>query len=101
MFCNKIQLHTIRKKFVSLYVVYERTGFHSIRNDPRLANALFGAAKVTKNADIDKYKYFGYGIWFDGHDYFSHPSGGTGRDVIIFGVDMNSSSKTDNKGKTF
>ena len=75
MFCNKKELHTIRKKVVSLYVVYEimkfmKTGFHRIRNDPRLANALFGAAKVTQNADIDKYKYFGYGIWFDGHDYF-------------------------------
>ena len=64
-----------------------------------MANALFGAFKLTKNADIDKYKYFGYGIGFDGHDYFSHPSGGTGRNVIIFGVDMNSSSKIDNKGK--
>ena len=34
-----------------------------------------------------------------GHEYFSHHSGGTGRNVIIFGVDMNSSSKIDNKGK--
>ena len=87
------------KKVVNLYVVYEITGFYSTSNNPRLANALFGAVKLTKNADIDKYKYFGYGIGFDGHDYFSHPSGGTGRNVIIFGVDMNSSSKIDNKGK--
>ena len=33
------------------------------------------------------------------HEYFSHPSGGTGRNVIIFGVDMSSSTKTDNKKK--
>ena len=52
---------------------------------------------LTKN--IDKYKYFGYGIGFDGHEYFSHPSGATGRNVIIFGVGMNSSSKIDNKQK--
>ena len=30
-------------------------------------------------------------------DFFSHPSGGTGRNLIIFGVDMSSSTKTDNK----
>ena len=30
---------------------------------------------------------------------FSHPSGGTGRNVIIFGVDMSSSTKTDNRKK--
>ena len=64
-----------------------------------MANALFRAVKLTKNADIDKYKYFGYGIGSDGHVYFSHPSNGTGRNVIIFGVNMSSSTKTDNKRK--
>ena len=60
---------------------------------------MFGAVKLTKNADIDKYKYSGYGIGFDGTGFYSHPSGGTGRNVIIFGVDMSSSTKIDNKGK--
>ena len=55
--------------------------------------------ELTKNADIDKYKHFRYGIGFDGHDYFSHPGGGTGRNAIIFGGDMNSSTKIDNEGK--
>ena len=32
-------------------------------------------------------------------DFFSHPSGGTGRNVIIFGVDMSSLTKTDNRKK--
>ena len=40
-------------------------------------------------------------IGLDGHGFYSHPSGGTGRNAIIFGVDMNSSTKIDNKGKTF
>ena len=31
--------------------------------------------------------------------FFSHPSGGTGRNVIIFGVDMSSSTKIDNRKK--
>ena len=53
-----------------------------------------------KNADIDKYKYSEYGIGFDRHEFFSHPSGGTGRDIIIFEVDMSSSAKIDNRKKT-
>ena len=32
-------------------------------------------------------------------DFFSHPSGGTGGNVIVFGVDMRSSTKTDNRKK--
>ena len=32
-------------------------------------------------------------------DFFQHPNGGTGRNVIILGVDMNSSTKVDNKKK--
>ena len=32
-------------------------------------------------------------------DFFSHPSGGTGRNVIIFGVDMSSSTRIDNRKK--
>ena len=32
-----------------------------------LENCLFGAVSLTKNADIDKGKYSGYGIGFDRH----------------------------------
>ena len=34
-----------------------------------------------------------------GMDFFSHPSGGTGRNLIIFRVDMSSSTKIDNRKK--
>ena len=55
---------------------------------------------MAKNdADIDKYKYSGYGIGFDRHGFFSHPSGETGRNVIILGVHMSSSAKIDNRKK--
>ena len=87
------------KKNVNLYVVYEITNFHGVNNYPTLTNALFGAVELTKNTDIDKYKYFRYGIGFDGKVFYSHPNGGTGRNVVIFGVDMSSSTKIDNKGK--
>ena len=87
------------KKVVNLYVFYEITNFHDIDYYTTLANALFGAVKLTKNTGIDKYKYFGCGTGFDGHEYFSRPSRGDGKNVIIFGVDMNSSTKIDNKKK--
>ena len=54
---------------------------------------------MTKNADVDKYKYSGYGIAFDRKRSFSFPGGGYGQNVIIFGADMNSSIHVDNKGK--
>ena len=56
----------------------------------------FGAVNLTKSADINEYKYSWYGIGFDRHGFFSHPRCGTGKNVIIFGVDMGSSTKIDN-----
>ena len=54
---------------------------------------------MTKNADIDKYGYFGYGTGFDGRGGFSFPGGGFGQNVLIFGADMSSSAHIDNKKK--
>ena len=84
---------------VNVYIVYEITNNFNISSYPTLENCLFGAVKLTKNPDIDKYGYSGYGIGFDRKGFFSHPSGGTGRNVIIFGVDMSSSTKIDNSKK--
>ena len=88
MFCKKKQLHTVIKKVVNLYVVYKIANFHGTNNYPTLTNALFGAVNLTKNTDIDKYKYSIYGIGFDGHGFYSHPSSGTGRNIILFGVEI-------------
>ena len=71
----------------------------SNKNDPTLWNSLFGAVKLTKNADIDKYQYSGYGIWFDRKGSFSFPGGAFGQNVVIFVVDMNSSVHIDNRKK--
>ena len=54
---------------------------------------------MTKNTDVNKYKYSGYGIAFDRTSSFSFPDGGNGQNVIIFGVDMNSSIHVDSKGE--
>ena len=64
-----------------------------------LKNCLFGAVTFTKNADINKYGYSGYGIAFDRKSSFSFPSGGFGENVIVFVVDMSSSAHIDNKKK--
>ena len=34
-------------------------------NDPTLKSCLFAAVNLTKNVDIDKHGYSGYGIGFD------------------------------------
>ena len=51
------------------------------------------------NINIYSNIYSGYGIGFDGTGFYSHPSSVTGTNVIIFGVDISSSTKIDNKGK--
>ena len=70
-------------------------GASSSNNDPTLKNCLLGAVTITKNADIDKYKYSGYGIKFDRRSSFSFPSGRFGQNILIFGVDMSSSANTE------
>ena len=62
----------------------------SNNNDPTLKNCLFSAITLAKNADIDKYRYSGYGIGFDRRSSFSFPGGGFGQNVLIFGADMSS-----------
>ena len=56
-----------------------------------MENCLFGAVSLTKNADIDKYRYSGYGIGLDRHGEISFGNG-LSRNCIIFGVDLSSSS---------
>ena len=83
-------------KVVNIYIVYEFGASSSHFDDPTLKNCLFGAVTLTKNADIDKYGYSGYGIGFDRRGSFSFPGGGYGQNVLIFGVDMSSSPHIDN-----
>ena len=85
-------------KLVNIYIVYEinKTDNTTISN-LALENCLFGAVTLTKNADIDKYGYSGYGIGFDRRSRFSFSGGGFGQNVIIFGVDMSFSTHIINK----
>ena len=87
------------KNEVNIYIVYEFGASSSHSDDPTLKCFLFGAVTLTKNADIDKYGYSGYGIGFDRKSSFSFRGGGFGQNVIISGVDMSSSAHVDNKKK--
>ena len=70
-----------RKKIVNIYIVYELGASSSNVNDPTLENCLSGAVTLTKNTDIDKYGYSGYGTGFDRRSAFSFPGGGFGQNV--------------------
>ena len=86
-------------KILNIYIAYEFGASSSHISDPTLKNCLFGAVALTKNADIDNYKYSCYGIGFDRRSSFLFPSGGFGQNVLIFGADMSSSIHVDNEKK--
>ena len=72
---------------------------NNLNTDFTLKNCLFGSVQVTKNADIDKYKYSGYSIGFDSRSEPLFADGSMGTNVIIFGVDISSSMYIYNRRK--
>ena len=61
---------------VKIYIVYETNLWNRGYDDYLvLENSLFGAVKWMKNADIDKYRYLGYGIELDTRLTFSVSGG--------------------------
>ena len=83
---------------VNLFIVYELdTSSRDLTTDFSLEDCLFGAVKLTKNADPAKHLSNGYGFGFDLRSEFSSPDGSTSENVIISGFDMNSSVHIDNK----
>ena len=70
---------------VNIYIVYELGASGSNDSDITLKNCLFGAVTLTKTADIDKYRYSGYGIGFDRRTAFSFASSRFGQNVLVFG----------------
>ena len=95
----------IPNNVINNYCVYELDPIDFSRNNEfTIQNALFGAIEITKNANTSKYKYKGYGIYFDESESFSHvrKEGSINhttlaRNVIIFGIDMNFSKHANNK----
>ena len=62
-----------------MYIVFEISKSYDISSYPTLKNCLFSAVSLTKNFDINKYKYCGYGIGFDRKQIFSVRSNGVSR----------------------
>ena len=93
---DKITLN--HRKTMNTYTVYDLKS--NLNNfDPILENSLFGAVKLTKNNDNDKYEYSGYGTAFDSKGTFTHPRDGIGQNMVIFGIDMSSSVHANNRTK--
>ena len=95
----------ISNNIINIYCVFKLDPIDFSRNNEfAIQNALFGAIKITKNANTSKYKYKGYGICFDESEEFTHvrKEGNfnhttSARNVIIFGADMSVSKHANNK----
>ena len=91
---------SIPKKVINLYISYTLgPQVKNLNTNSTLRNCLFGSVKLTKNADLDKYKYTGYGIGFDSRSEFPLPDGSYGKNVIIFGALMSTSVHFNKKRK--
>ena len=97
-FLNQFPPTILHRDIVNIYIVYEITSDYKDISYPTLENCLSGSVKLTKNVDIDKYGYSGYGIGFDRETSFSFGNE-IGKNLIIFRVDMRSSTKIDNRKK--
>ena len=61
----------IHRNIINIYISYELDTWPiDLNSDFMLANCLFGALKLTKNTDPDKYGYSGSGIGFDAVYHF-------------------------------
>ena len=85
---------------INIYIVYKASP-KTISSNFVFKNCLFDAIKITNttNSDTDKWQYSGYGIGFDSKGEFTHPDGGDGENVIIFGADLSNSKHANNKTK--
>ena len=96
-FLNRFLPSIIHGKIVNIYIDYEINDYYNDNTYPTLENCLFGSVKLIKNTDINKYKYFGYGIGFDRNSFSIDNE--IARNIIIFGVDMSSSAIIGNQKK--
>ena len=87
---------SIPKKVINLYISSKlNSQLRNINTDFTLNNCLFGS----KNANLDKYKYSGYGVGFDSRSELLFTDGSYGKNASVLGADMRSSVHVDNKNK--
>ena len=97
-FLNRPSSTIFHERIVNIYIVYEIADYFNDSSYPALENCLFGSVKLTKTVDIHKYGYSGYGIGFYRNIFFSIGNE-ISKNVIVFGVDMSSSRKIENRKK--
>ena len=98
MFNKKVV--SISKKVINLYISYILVPqLRNLKTGFTLGNCLFGSVKLTKNADLDKYKYTGYCMQFDFYSEFLFRDRSFWKNVIVFGASMSLSVHVYNKGK--
>ena len=86
---------------LNVYIVIELYDYPKVTlRKFTLENCLFGAPNIVQNNNNDKWVFSGYGIAFDGGDWWSFGNG-TARNVITFDVDNSSSSNVDNLKNNF
>ena len=81
--CLKKDQVAIHGALANICIVYRITDNFNVSSYPTLENCLFGAVNLTKNADFENYKCYGYGIGFGRHGSFSFPGTGLGRNVFF------------------
>ena len=70
---------SFHKKVINLCISYTLgPQLRNLNTYFTLGNCLFRSVKLTKNADLNKYKYTGYGIGFDFRLEFSFTDGSYG-----------------------
>ena len=80
------------------FYIYELDKWsRELNSDFNWNDCLFVGVKLAENAEQDKDVYSGYGIGFASPPLFPLPNFDSGKNVIIFGVDMGSSVHINNK----
>ena len=76
-----------------MYIPYDFT----FENFGDLGNSLFGAVKLRKNADKDKYDYSSYDVGFEARSTLTLLCGGSGKKTVIYFVSNSSLVHANNK----
>ena len=82
----------LHENVVNLYITYKLVSWSRDLNRVfTLGICLFGAVKLTKNTNPDKYGYSGYGNGFDARSQFLWSDSTWGKNVMFLGVNNSSS----------
>ena len=90
----------LHKNVVNVYITYELdTWWRDLNTGFKLVDCLYGGVKLSKTSDPIKYGYSDYSVEFDALSQFSWSDHSWGKNVVLFGADMNSFNHVDNKNK--